>query len=100
MENHNKFQTTSNPLIQTNQLNTSNLKELGNNCVKEQNYLQAITYYSEAIKLEPDNPAFHSNIALCQFELGNYELSSIACKKAINFTKKTDNITLGGGKPA
>lgn len=64
-------------------------KEKGNQAFKEKQWLKAIGFYSEAIKLSNGNNAtYFSNRAAAYLELGSFIQAQDDCTKAINLDKK------------
>lgn len=64
------------------------VKEKGNQAFKDKQWLKAIGFYNEAIKLNCDNATYHSNRAAAYLELGNFIQAEADCTKAINLDKK------------
>ena len=63
------------------------LKEQGNKCFAAGNYQQAISYFTQAIKLS-ENAIYYSNRAACYLKLSNY---SQALADATRATKLDPN---------
>ena len=67
------------------------LKEEGNQAYKNKDYRRAIQLYSQAINVNPQDPNFYSNRALCYFNLEDYFKCVNDCDHAIqlnaSFTK-------------
>ena len=69
------------------------LKELGNNQFKNQNYTSAIDYYTRGIELNRSEPVLYSNRATCFKCLGRYKESVSDYKKAIQLgPRNTKNL--------
>ena len=69
------------------------LKELGNNQFKNQNYTSAIDYYTRGIELNQSEPVLYSNRATCFKCLGRYKESVSDYKKAIQLgPRNTKNL--------
>ncbi|XP_012268597.1 hsp70-Hsp90 organizing protein 1-like [Athalia rosae] len=51
------------------------LKELGNACVKEQKYGEAMFHYTHAIKLDPKNHSLYSNRSLVFLKMQQYHFA-------------------------
>lgn len=67
------------------------LKNLGNIAYNEKRYSDAIEFYNKAIKADPTNMVFWSNIASCHIVQQNYKKSVEVCKKAIVVGKVNNN---------
>lgn len=52
-----------------------NLKEKGNNCVREQKYEEAMYHYTLGIKMDPQNYSLYSNRSLAFLRMQQYHLS-------------------------
>ncbi|EEF31906.1 translocon at the outer membrane of chloroplasts 64 [Ricinus communis] len=63
-------------------------KEKGNQAYKEKQWQKAISYYTEAIKLNGKNATYYSNRAAAYLELGSFLQAEADCTKAINLDKK------------
>lgn len=63
-------------------------KEKGNQAFKEKQWLRAVGFYSEAIKLNGNNGTYFSNRAAAYLELGSFVQAEIDCTKAIELDKK------------
>lgn len=61
----------------------NSLKELGNTCVKNANFKEAVLLYTQAIKLEPENDLLHSNRSLAYLRLKQYSLAIQDANKTI-----------------
>ena len=69
------------------------LKELGNNQFKNQNYTSAIDYYTRGIDLNPSEPVLYANRATCFKCLGRYKESVSDYKKAVQLgPRNTKNL--------
>ena len=69
------------------------LKELGNNQFKNQNYTSAIDYYTRGIELNPSEPVLYANRATCFKCLGRYKESVSDYKRAIQLgPRNTKNL--------
>ncbi|KAI7726192.1 hypothetical protein M8C21_023988 [Ambrosia artemisiifolia] len=64
------------------------LKEKGNAAYKGKQFNKAITYYTEAIKLDESNATFYCNRAAAYLELGCFQQAEEDCTKAISLDKK------------
>ncbi|KAL7157158.1 hypothetical protein ABFS83_02G059000 [Erythranthe nasuta] len=64
------------------------LKEKGNAAYKGKQWNKAVSFYSEAIKLEDKNATYHSNRAAAYLELGCFQQAEDDCSKAISLDKK------------
>ncbi|WOH04918.1 hypothetical protein DCAR_0624330 [Daucus carota subsp. sativus] len=64
------------------------LKEKGNAAYKKKEWNKAVSYYTEAIKLNEGNATFYSNRAAAYLELGCYQEAEEDCTKAISLDKK------------
>lgn len=64
------------------------LKEKGNAAYKKKEWNKAVSYYTEAIKLNEGNATFYSNRAAAYLELGCFQEAEEDCSKAISLDKK------------
>ena len=62
-------------------------KRAGNEEYKNKNYDKAIALYEEAIRIDPDEIVYHSNIAAAQIELKDYDKAIAECNRAIEKSK-------------
>ncbi|XP_044466681.1 translocon at the outer membrane of chloroplasts 64-like [Mangifera indica] len=63
-------------------------KEKGNQAYKEKQWQKAISFYTEAIKLNGNNATYYSNRSAAYLELGSFLQAEADCTKAINLDKK------------
>ncbi|MGH0181102.1 UNVERIFIED_CONTAM: hypothetical protein FKN15_005957 [Acipenser sinensis] len=59
------------------------LKNAGNNHMKEENYSSAVECYTKAINLDLKNAVYYCNRAAAHSKLGNYTEATSDCEKAI-----------------
>ncbi|KAL4617599.1 small glutamine-rich tetratricopeptide repeat-containing protein beta isoform X1 [Arapaima gigas] len=59
------------------------LKNEGNNHMKEENYTSALECYTKAIDLDLRNAVYYCNRAAAHSKLGNYSEATIDCERAI-----------------
>ncbi|XP_055478649.1 sperm-associated antigen 1 [Psammomys obesus] len=59
------------------------LKEEGNQLVKDQNYKDAISKYSECLNINSKACAIYTNRALCYLKLGQFEEAKLDCDQAL-----------------
>ncbi|XP_076954213.1 outer envelope protein 64, mitochondrial-like [Bidens hawaiensis] len=64
------------------------LKEKGNAAYKGKQWQKAITYYTEAVKLDEINATFYCNRAAAYLELGSFQQAEEDCTKALSLDKK------------
>lgn len=64
------------------------LKDEGNNHMKEENYAAAVACYTQAIELDPNNAVFYCNRAAAQSKLSHYTDAIKDCEKAIAIDSK------------
>ncbi|KAL2254422.1 outer envelope protein 64, mitochondrial [Sesamum indicum] len=64
------------------------LKEKGNAAYKGKQWNKAVSYYSEAIKLNDANATYYSNRAAAYLELGCFQQAEEDCSRAISLDKK------------
>lgn len=64
------------------------LKEKGNAAYKKKEWNRAVSYYTEAIKLNEVNATLYSNRAAAYLELGCFQEAEEDCSKAISLDKK------------
>lgn len=78
------------PVLDTNgHMDASELlKEKGNAAFKGNQLNKAVSYYSEAIKLNDINPTYYCNRAAAYLKLGCYREAEEDCTKAITLDKK------------
>ncbi|XP_059297080.1 outer envelope protein 64, mitochondrial [Lycium ferocissimum] len=83
------IQSSASPLPDTNgSIDASELlKEKGNAAFKGKQFNKAVSYYTEAIKLN-DNGTYYCNRAAAYLELGCFQQAEEDCTKAISLDKK------------
>ncbi|XP_045416354.1 sperm-associated antigen 1 [Lemur catta] len=59
------------------------LKEEGNQCVKDKNYKDAVSKYSECLKINNKECAIYTNRALCYLKLCQFEEAKQDCDQAL-----------------
>uniref|UniRef100_A0A8B9Q166 Small glutamine-rich tetratricopeptide repeat-containing protein beta n=1 Tax=Apteryx owenii TaxID=8824 RepID=A0A8B9Q166_APTOW len=64
------------------------LKDEGNNHMKEENYGAAVDCYTRAIELDPNNAVYYCNRAAAQSKLSNYSEAIKDCERAIAIDPK------------
>ncbi|KZV52474.1 outer envelope protein 64, mitochondrial-like [Dorcoceras hygrometricum] len=64
------------------------LKEKGNAAYKGKQWNKAVSYYTEAIKLNETNATYYSNRAAAYLELGCFQQAEEDCSRAISLDKK------------
>ncbi|XP_012871413.1 PREDICTED: small glutamine-rich tetratricopeptide repeat-containing protein beta isoform X2 [Dipodomys ordii] len=64
------------------------LKDEGNNHMKEENYAAAVDCYTQAIELDPNNAVYYCNRAAAQSKLSHYTDAIKDCEKAIAIDSK------------
>ncbi|XP_053557315.1 small glutamine-rich tetratricopeptide repeat-containing protein beta [Bombina bombina] len=64
------------------------LKDEGNNFMKEKNYGAAVDSYSQAVDLDPNNAVYYCNRAAAHSQLGNHLEAITDCEKAISIDGK------------
>lgn len=74
------------------------MKNKGNDEYKAQNYNAALRYYSEAINLCPESPAYYGNRSACQMMLGNHKAALQDSKTAIRLDNKFEKGYLRAAK--
>lgn len=62
-------------------------KERGNKLVSIKDYTNAVSHYSRAIELNPNDPAFFLNRALCHLRLEEYPAAISDCDSALHLDK-------------
>lgn len=55
--------------------NVEELKTLGNECVKNNKYIEAVMHYTQAIKMDPNNYVLYSNRSFAFLKLDQHYLS-------------------------
>lgn len=51
------------------------LKSKGNECVKDEKYIEAVLHYTQGIKLDPNNYVLHSNRSYAFLKLDQHYLA-------------------------
>jgi len=69
--------------------NWEELKELGNVEFKKQQYHQAISLYTDAIKLNPEQEVLFANRALCYKSLNNFRNALLDLDRALSINPKS-----------
>ena len=60
---------------------------LANEADRKSNYINAVTHYKKAIKLNDRIDEFYIGLASTYYKMGNYKLAQIATRKAISINK-------------
>lgn len=66
------------------QLSGLELKDLGNNAVKQGKYEEAVLQYTQAIKLEPTNSSLYSNRSFAFLKMQQYYFAMEDAKETIH----------------
>ncbi|ESW31107.1 hypothetical protein PHAVU_002G209800 [Phaseolus vulgaris] len=82
------FDLVSLPDISGNMETSELLKEKGNAAFKERQWSKALSYYTEAIKLNGTNTTYYCNRAAAHLKLGCFQHAAEDCSKAILLDKK------------
>ncbi|XP_066122048.1 sperm-associated antigen 1 isoform X1 [Saccopteryx bilineata] len=64
------------------------LKEEGNQCVKDKNYKDAVSKYSECLKINNKECAIYTNRALCYLKLCQFEEAKQDCDQALQIDNR------------
>lgn len=64
-------------------LKADQLKNMGNDMMKEDKYSEAHEYYTQAINIDNNNAIYYSNRAAASSKLGNHQAALDDCKEAI-----------------
>lgn len=64
------------------------LKELGNQAIKDQRYEESVLHYTQAIKLAPKNYAIYSNRSLAFLKLQQYYYAMEDANETIRLNPK------------
>lgn len=67
----------------SNQKEAEAKKNQGNEFYKKRKFSEAITAYTAAVELDPQELTYYTNIAACYFELAEYEKCIEQCEQAI-----------------
>ncbi|KAG8235355.1 hypothetical protein J437_LFUL015864 [Ladona fulva] len=59
------------------------MKEKGNKCVKDGNYAEAELHYTDAIKLDPQNPSLYSNRSLAFLKMQQFHFALEDAKQTL-----------------
>ncbi|CAF1481696.1 unnamed protein product, partial [Didymodactylos carnosus] len=59
------------------------LKTKGNACFKQEQWTEAMNYYTQALRLNQKQPVLYANRALCEINLGKYQLAREDAEDAI-----------------
>ena len=73
-------------------------KQHGNYLFNLGKYQQALTKYSDAINLNPLEPAYYNNRALTYMKMENYEFGLRDCREALNINPGLSKSLLRAGK--
>lgn len=68
-------------------MNSEELKTKGNAALQKENYEEAIQYYTEATKLDPNNHILYSNRSAAYAKIGKYSDSLTDAEKTISLKK-------------
>ena len=63
-------------------------KAKGNDCFRNKEYMDAITYYSKSIALDDTNPVLYTNRALSSMRLSNFNQALADCNEALKIDHK------------
>ncbi|CAN9500846.1 unnamed protein product [Ophioblennius macclurei] len=77
-------QVNNNSLSEEQQAEAERLKSDGNDQMKVENFSAAISFYSKAIAINPQNAVYYCNRAAALSKLGNYSGAVQDCEAAIN----------------
>ncbi|KAF2317493.1 hypothetical protein GH714_023027 [Hevea brasiliensis] len=76
------------PNVDSKERTADMAKEKGNQAFKDKQWQKAISYYTEAIRLNSKNATYYSNRAAAYLELGSFLQAEADCTEAINLDKK------------
>ncbi|XP_029943118.1 small glutamine-rich tetratricopeptide repeat-containing protein alpha [Salarias fasciatus] len=77
-------QANNNSLSEEQQAEAERLKSDGNDQMKVENFSAAVSFYSQAIAINPHNAVYYCNRAAALSKLGNYSGAVQDCEQAIN----------------
>ncbi|EPS65438.1 hypothetical protein M569_09339, partial [Genlisea aurea] len=76
------------PYVNGNMDEAELLKEKGNAAFKGKQWNKAVSYYTEALKLNDTNATYYCNRAAAYLELGCFQQAEEDCSKAVSLDKK------------
>lgn len=79
------YQNTCCTISPDRKQDAENIKNEGNQLMKEEKYSEALTAYNRAISIDATNPVFYCNRAAAYSRLGDYQKASDDCKMALRY---------------
>lgn len=72
------------------------LKSKGNECVKEEKYIEAVLHYTQAIKMDPNNYVLYSNRSFAFLKLDQHYLSLQDANETVRLQPQWAKVGLKG----
>lgn len=79
------YQNTCCTISPDRKQDAENIKNEGNQLMKEEKYSEALTAYNRAISIDATNPVFYCNRAAAYSRLGDYQKAAEDCKMALRY---------------
>ncbi len=82
--------------MSSNSKKAEKIKDQGNALVQKKLYAEAAEKYKEAIKLDPNVPAYHSNLSHCYKCLANYKEAELSARRVIRLNPESKPLLVKG----
>lgn len=79
------YQNTCCTISSDRKQDAENIKNEGNQLMKEEKYSEALSAYNRAISIDATNPVFYCNRAAAYSRLGDYQRAADDCKMALRY---------------